>query len=693
MRMSRSGLPDRGGRFAALGLLVLVLGPVGLALVILLGGGRPVSAQVSLFDPRLDEVRRASVLWDRRRGPDREVVDVVCLVPDLATFLEVVATWDERHYFPVLIDDVEYTFKFLRAFRPARIVRYPRTAAAVAPEQIWEKAVEAVGKAWGSDGIAAGALPRGDAVPRSLGPVPPAVVVSTPQSPSLAGAVALAAGRFQPLLKWEITPKRPDKDLSLDEARALAINLESLLADLFPKYDQLGDDCDFVTLAADYPYRYEGSGGVCAVDDLILRAAHGQRRWAYCGRLVGDTTSSVYRAMCSLFLTPSSALLFNCYDEKERPWSDYGMSAAAAALNLHLPVTHRNGERADRTGWHQVFDPSNRFGLVLINSSGGPNDFNIPKGGGVTADIPETGPVAVLIIHSFSAVNPFDPSTLAGRWLANGAFVYFGAMNEPYLQGFRTPSLVATFLTENLPVVTAVRRSATEVYGQPWRLVFFGDPLFRIKPVAGNEARLASWKTIDAWPSYGEFRQPEADAPESVRLNWVLKTAIFRFQSGASARQRVDLPATLLGIGRDRLEPASRPLFDDLLIDTLVHANRSAELLDRLTRVPLDERTASLARHLETAQMAALQRAVATRDFRLAIALWIDVIRTPGAEALARTFTDRVGAMAEGPVRLANWRTRLVSSLRAPDKVAHGPIIEAEIKRVDEKLKTANATR
>ena len=47
-------------------------------------------------------------------------------------------------------------------------------------------------------------LPPGDAVPRRLGPTPPGVVVSAPDSPMLAGAVALAAGRFQPLIRWEI---------------------------------------------------------------------------------------------------------------------------------------------------------------------------------------------------------------------------------------------------------------------------------------------------------------------------------------------------------------------------------------------------------------------------------------------------------------------------------------------------------
>ena len=52
--------------------------------------------------------------WERRPGPDRQVVDMVCLVPDLPTFLEAIAAWDEGHFFPILIDDVELTFKFLR---------------------------------------------------------------------------------------------------------------------------------------------------------------------------------------------------------------------------------------------------------------------------------------------------------------------------------------------------------------------------------------------------------------------------------------------------------------------------------------------------------------------------------------------------------------------------------------------------
>ncbi len=50
-------------------------------------------------------------------------------------------------------------------------------------------------------------------------------------------------------------------------------------------------------------------------------------------------------------------------------------------------------------------------------------------------------PTVVSIIHSFSAADPLDPSTIAGRWLENGVYIYFGAMNEPYLNAFRCPKL------------------------------------------------------------------------------------------------------------------------------------------------------------------------------------------------------------------------------------------------------------
>src|SRR3954452_13264297 len=64
-------------------------------------------AAVTPVNRSLEELQRTWVTWQRRPGPERRVVDMVCLVPDLPTFLEAIATWDEGHAFPILIDDVE----------------------------------------------------------------------------------------------------------------------------------------------------------------------------------------------------------------------------------------------------------------------------------------------------------------------------------------------------------------------------------------------------------------------------------------------------------------------------------------------------------------------------------------------------------------------------------------------------------
>src|SRR4051812_11325253 len=96
-------------RFGASLGIVLVLLPV-VAVVSARLFGQPPGALLapdSPFNRGLADIRRASSSWAQRTGPDRQVVDMVCLVPDLPTFLEAIASWDEGHFFPILIDDVD----------------------------------------------------------------------------------------------------------------------------------------------------------------------------------------------------------------------------------------------------------------------------------------------------------------------------------------------------------------------------------------------------------------------------------------------------------------------------------------------------------------------------------------------------------------------------------------------------------
>ena len=61
------------------------------------------------------------------------------------------------------------------------------------------------------------------------------------------------------------------------QAWELVRGIEVRVASVFEHYDRLGDDCDFVTLAGDWPYIYSVDAevgmlrGRYAVDDLIGR--------------------------------------------------------------------------------------------------------------------------------------------------------------------------------------------------------------------------------------------------------------------------------------------------------------------------------------------------------------------------------------------------------------------------------------
>ncbi len=175
----------------------------------------PDAGPVSIDDPRLSSLRQAAQSWKRSSRSGRAVVDQICLVPDAQAFLEAIASWDQRYFFPILIDEPAWTLPFVRTFRPARVVRYVRRKPSLSPrleadandarEIPWSEALEAVSRAWSSQSEIAGAMPDAGSPPRALGVTPPGIVLSAPRAPMLAGAVALAAGRFQPLVRLPVT--------------------------------------------------------------------------------------------------------------------------------------------------------------------------------------------------------------------------------------------------------------------------------------------------------------------------------------------------------------------------------------------------------------------------------------------------------------------------------------------------------
>ena len=220
--------------------------------------------------------------------------------------------------------------------------------------------------------------------------------------------------------------------------------------------------------------------------------------------------ASVARAMGALFLHPRSALLWNTYNE-EMPRSAYTHEACRRHLSRVLagPIEQAEGSQADLRHWHATVDPLNRFGLLLINTSGGSDFFSITGGPGRPGDVPRGVASVVAMIHSFSAADLTDPGTIAGRWLANGAYVYFGSVSEPYLPAFRPPGLVTELVAADVPLVAALRQSEGEPFGFPWRLIYLGDPLYRVGPESHDQASLPI-----------EAKKAGSKSPEQRAADW-----------------------------------------------------------------------------------------------------------------------------------------------------------------------------
>jgi hypothetical protein len=648
-----------------------------------------------LFVQNVKELIRAAGDWQRRAGPDRRVVDQVCLVSDFAGFLEALSAWDDHHFFPILFDDVETTFKFLRAFQPARVVRLARAAAPIPTAERWERAVAAVARSWSEEGAGGSSL-RGDTQPIRLGLTPPGLIFTGPADSAFAGAVALAAGRFEPLVRWQPSPPAHGGILTRTEANALAQEIERLVSDRLPIYGRLADDCDFLTFTDGTPFRYDdGKEGGNAFDDLVGRGSDpDSRRWAFTGRLIGDPPSAVYRAMCSLFLQPRSALLFNSYDDTDPGRGPYSIAPAEQMITRRLPVTKRAGLDATLDAWHAVFDPVNRFGWIQVNSSGGATFFDLRHSQGNTADIPPSEPTAVVMIHSFSAEDPTNPDTLAGRWLAQGAFAYYGAMNEPFLEAFQTPTLASAMFLDGVAMSAAVRQIPPQTFHKPWRLVYLGDPLFHYNTVA-PPPRIEHWEPVASWPAYAADPPPAATATDDVRLAWALRTALFLTQRDARTPQPVNLAATLLAIRRKLLPPKFRPIHDALLADILLAVGRTEELQRYWLEIPPSQRSPIARRLLESGRAASFQRLISAGDFPKALDLWKEMIHTPFPGRFAEQATARLGALADRTGRLEPWRRALRAAMprEEADPATIRGILEAELKRVESQLQSRRSAR
>lgn len=414
----------------------------------------------------------------------RQVVDRVVLVPDEASFFAAVQMWTEAQYWPILIEDGWFASLFIDAFKPREVVRWempnrPRRGRLLdALAQLIQRHNESFD-------------------PNQ--PPPPGMIALDPTGRQWAGGLALALGRGQPV-----------HTIEMNMGHRAVVDFK-ISADLNHRVMKAANNWNLVqagslfgvTLAGDYPYRYrlvlplnaatEPSGRnrgqpnhqLLAVDDLLGRIRYGDMdqpiRFAVVGRLIGDQTQSVYQAMCSLFVQPEQMLWVDTYAERgQGSWGDFRLEPAVQLMDVRMHCDLLTATQATVREFRLRTRPVNPYGLIWINSSGGPKHWEI-KGGGGTADFPLGVPTIMHVVHSHSMSNPWAINTLSGRAIAGGAYWYYGAVKEPFLHSFNRPTGIIHKVLAGTPIAFAARQVIGQMASRPWRLMLVGDPLYTLR--------------------------------------------------------------------------------------------------------------------------------------------------------------------------------------------------------------------
>jgi len=490
------------------------------------------------------------------------VTPTVVIVPDERSFVAAISTWnlDGGVRFPVLIDDGSWAARraisrFVFAFKPKQVTRWsvPADAPAWPADAAARRTLieQAAAKPWGiniatggtdnvplsGDALAAAMKQRWSAVQFK----PPGLIVASVDDPAWPAALTLACARGQPIA-WTTAPGNPSGHMSMEEADTLEQNIERLAEATGWSWSALGDDLDAVTICLNCSTKvFVGEAGkgdqraMLALTDVIGRkvgpATDKSRkdRWAWSGLIIGKSWNAAYSAMSAVFLRPEAAWLFDGYDDTT-PWNQWDATEAATALEKSgLVTTVDDNFRRGLNDWRGRTTAGVGAGLIAVNTSGNPDFFELKPGMGKPADLPIlTQPAIVFFVHSWSAANPSDARTVAGRWLARGAYAYVGSVHEPYLQAFcPTPKLMQRLIV-GLPLGVAARIDNGDV----WKINIFGDPLITL----GRTAGIALSPVVERPIGLDGARDVQTDLTESLR-------------AGDFARSLNNL--TLLGRDRD----------------------------------------------------------------------------------------------------------------------------------------------
>lgn len=403
------------------------------------------------------------------------IVNRIVLVPDEATFLAAIQKWNLKGHWPILIEDNKYTPMFLHRFQADEIVRLPSIKQQLPKTQkLQQLMLKASAAAWNctdSQTLKAKWI--------ELGWEPPGVVITSENDPARTAAVALAAARGQPLVFLEGNFGKPNDTLNQQQWQTLQTAVTTAVESTGYVYAQLGDAIDTLTMVRQLAVKYQSPDQPdeqLAVTDGLGRHPNGDR-WAVAGWIYGASVRSIYQVMCSIFLDAQTAMLYDSYPQ-EGSWAKYEMNSAASGLKtLYLEVELVEKPESSLNTWRTLASKPWEFDLILMNSKGYPNSFQVGNGDALVKDIPQLKfPAVVHMIHSWSAAAPDDKNTVAGRWLENGAYTYVGSVNEPLLSAFIPPKLIVDRLLRSAPFLIAAR----QLQSAPWKITTMGDPLMSI---------------------------------------------------------------------------------------------------------------------------------------------------------------------------------------------------------------------
>lgn len=433
--------------------------------------------------------------WAARLGARVEMVnrafpvlDRVVLVPDAATYLKEISAWSDRGRWPVLIEDDRYAAMFIRRFQPAQVLR--RAPAGELPQDPQRRRAlitSAVVRAWGGD---PGRQSIAEIFQRR-GYTPPGIVITSTADPAWTAAVALAAGRGQPLAWLDEPLGRPNGVLEPQETARLRAGAEQALADCGYAYADLGDAIETLTLCRSMAGRANlgndpDGKDVRAVTDILGRDPDGHRH-AFAGWIFGSETRCAYAAMCSLFISRSRFWLYNTYPDVGG-WTTYGIDGATAVLrNAGFAVTPFAGPATRAEAWLDMLPGGLAADVLVMNSKGNAGDFELADGRAYSGDVPVLSePLALHLIHSWSLRSPENLSTVGGRWLDHGVYAYVGSVQEPNLSAFLPPSALVERWAAGVPFLVAARHWSETT---PWKVNTFGDPLMLCRPAEGAPPR------------------------------------------------------------------------------------------------------------------------------------------------------------------------------------------------------------